>query len=473
MNSDHGMNLVRTVRRLTFVSDLILMVFILFPGQTRAQVAISFSAAGNRAHSASYSMESSLGQTMGGQTVSAHSGAGFGYWRLQAGLRFYYLWTFPVSDGWNMVSVAQTMSDYRTSVLFPQAISRAFSYEGEYNAVDTLVNGRGYWLKFGGNHLIFSKGEMRQSDSIPVNSDWNMIGSVSRPVAVSDIQQDPPGIISSGVFGYDGGYVVDSVIVPGRAYWVRVSRKGTLILNGGPTGREDETIDHEEVARLNELTISALSVGSAKRGQSARLYFGASGENTAPADRFDLPPIPPKGSFDVRFAENKYAAIFPGKLPEEREIPILVSADGGRVTVSWSIRTGSGPTYALVDRQSEGREVTHDIRGTGETILETGSGHSLYLRAVERPAVFGLYQNYPNPFNPSTSIRYDLPRRAVVTLRIYDILGREVAAPVDHAEKDPGQYTVNINAGSWASGVYFYRLEVGTARLVKRMVLVK
>jgi len=77
---------------------------------------------------------------------------------------------------------------------------------------------------------------------------------------------------------------------------------------------------------------------------------------------------------------------------------------------------------------------------------------------------FRLYQNYPNPFNPSTTISFTVPERCNVSLKVYDILGKEVAVLVNE-EKDSGTYNLNFNAenqGSLASGIYLYRLETSS-----------
>jgi hypothetical protein len=91
---------------------------------------------------------------------------------------------------------------------------------------------------------------------------------------------------------------------------------------------------------------------------------------------------------------------------------------------------------------------------------------------VEIPSAFALEQNYPNPFNPTTNIRYSIPSEGFVTLRIYDMLGQEVATLVNHVQS-AGVYTANFNAGSMTSGIYFYSLKVGDNVLVKKMMLIK
>lgn len=85
---------------------------------------------------------------------------------------------------------------------------------------------------------------------------------------------------------------------------------------------------------------------------------------------------------------------------------------------------------------------------------------------------FSLFQNYPNPFNPITVIRYSLPKHSHVTLEIYNILGQKVATLVDGKQK-AGYKTVRWNAGSFSSGIYFYRLQAGDFVETRKMMLLK
>lgn len=88
------------------------------------------------------------------------------------------------------------------------------------------------------------------------------------------------------------------------------------------------------------------------------------------------------------------------------------------------------------------------------------------------PNTFELNQNYPNPFNPSTTIEYTIPENSRVSLKIYDILGKEVATLVDK-EQNSGTYIVIWDAKSFSSGIYFYRITAGSNSDTKRMVLKK
>ncbi len=88
------------------------------------------------------------------------------------------------------------------------------------------------------------------------------------------------------------------------------------------------------------------------------------------------------------------------------------------------------------------------------------------------PDNFNLTQNYPNPFNPTTTIAFSLPIANLVTLKVYNILGQEVATLVNE-EMKAGNYTVNFNATQLASGVYFYKLTAGSFTSVKKMTLMR
>ena len=85
---------------------------------------------------------------------------------------------------------------------------------------------------------------------------------------------------------------------------------------------------------------------------------------------------------------------------------------------------------------------------------------------------FQLYQNYPNPFNPFTKISYQIPQQGFVTIKIFDVLGREVATLVNE-EKPIGKYEVDFSSKGFASGVYIYRMKVNEFIESKKMILLR
>jgi hypothetical protein len=91
----------------------------------------------------------------------------------------------------------------------------------------------------------------------------------------------------------------------------------------------------------------------------------------------------------------------------------------------------------------------------------------------ETPTETKLIQNYPNPFNPSTNIKYQVASSGFVTLKVYNVLGKEVATLVN-TEMNTGTYSINWDAGNLASGVYFYTLENNGVKIdTKKMFLIK
>ena len=88
------------------------------------------------------------------------------------------------------------------------------------------------------------------------------------------------------------------------------------------------------------------------------------------------------------------------------------------------------------------------------------------------PKVFSLSQNYPNPFNPTTQIKYSVPFSGTISLKVYNILGVEVATLFEGV-RQAGNYSVSFNANSFSSGVYFYRLNANGYSETRKLMLLK
>jgi hypothetical protein len=162
-------------------------------------------------------------------------------------------------------------------------------------------------------------------------------------------------------------------------------------------------------------------------------------------------------------------------------------AQGQIVLRAGAFATGGGmlsnTTYAAVGTIGQ----TVIGRSTGATFAASagiwGNG-GVILDVEEHPVAgtsgeFALRQNYPNPFNPTTCIRIAVgaaigqrPTEGRVRLVVYDLLGREVAVLVNE-EKPPGVYDVTWNASGYASGVYIYRMSVGSVTESRKMILMK
>jgi hypothetical protein len=96
----------------------------------------------------------------------------------------------------------------------------------------------------------------------------------------------------------------------------------------------------------------------------------------------------------------------------------------------------------------------------------------IYDRNDFVPSSFTLYQNYPNPFNPSTTISFDLPSNGFVSLKIYDLLGREITTLINQ-ELSSGKHRINFDGKTLTSGVYLYTLQFNGNIQSRKMILIK
>jgi len=150
---------------------------------------------------------------------------------------------------------------------------------------------------------------------------------------------------------------------------------------------------------------------------------------------------------------------------------IYKTTNGG---VNWTadIPAATGGVYALYFQDEQyGWAV-----GSRGSCFRTTTGGSVFVSQVstEVPENFSLKQNYPNPFNPSTKINYELKITNYVSLRVFDLLGKEVASLVNE-KQNAGSYAVDFNSAEFNlnSGIYFYTLNVGDFKETKKMMLVK
>lgn len=142
-------------------------------------------------------------------------------------------------------------------------------------------------------------------------------------------------------------------------------------------------------------------------------------------------------------------------------------------------------TYSIDNSMFYGGFFVGDIKidSHGNKWIATFNGLYIYNEKLTTPVSvskekfnilnsYFLSQNYPNPFNPSTIISYSVPKSSIVTIKVFDILGREVSTLVNEM-KLPGNYKETFNAGKLASGVYFYQLKANGYTLIKKMLLLK
>lgn len=149
---------------------------------------------------------------------------------------------------------------------------------------------------------------------------------------------------------------------------------------------------------------------------------------------------------------------------------VFTSTDGG---INW-ITANQGISYFSI----------HALSVQGNVLFAGAAGSGVWSRPIsellttvekkdaEIPFDFHLEQNYPNPFNPSTIIGYQVPIAGLVTIKVYDVLGNEIAILVDD-EKPAGNFKIEFNGSNLSSGVYFYRIQAGNYTQTKKFILMK
>jgi hypothetical protein len=195
-------------------------------------------------------------------------------------------------------------------------------------------------------------------------------------------------------------------------------------------------------------------------------------------------------------AQNTRHAVEPGSkgntitLEVINELPTPLTDLAVDVTTNpgWVKITGADVASVLAAGSTGEAVIDFDVlssarsRDQGDIIITISSGGSLIAQktiplTVAPPTIYKLSQNYPNPFNPSTTIEYQLPVDGHVSLKVYDLLGREVATLVNE-QQTADYYKIKFDVGDIASGVYFYRLDarpvaggLGFRRVMRMMVL--
>jgi PKD repeat protein len=357
-----------------------------------------------------------------------------------------------VTSGWNIVSVPVRTSDMLYSTLFPGVASPAYAYSNGYVSISMLSNGTGYWMKFNNAANFNFTGYPWTPENMLVSPGWNLIGPFDNNIPISSIMSNPAGIVTSNYFGYNGGYYNPDTLKVGRGYWIRTSTAGYLY-----QGSADNNPNAIATNPLEDFVEVRFTNGD---DNSTALYLGNATELTSD---YSMPPVPPSGIFDVRFATDKFVEEL-GKIHTLK----LNSASGQtRIT----LHNARGLKMKIKDA-IDGTIINKEIEEGTEIIIPANLENLVLETNGIIPKTYELSQNYPNPFNPVTTIKYQIPDDGLVKLIVFDVLGREVKTLVNSVQT-AGVYEVRFDASDVASGVYFYKLLAGKFEDLKKMIILK
>ncbi|MBI5216176.1 MAG: T9SS type A sorting domain-containing protein [Ignavibacteriae bacterium] len=376
---------------------------------------------------------------------------------------------FSVANGWNMVSVPVVPSSFVKSTLFPTATSDAFRFEGGYLATDPLVNGDGYWLKFNGAQSVAIPGVILESQTISLSQDWNLVGSVSGAVTAPGMD----ACILSQFYGFSSGYVPVTFLEPGRAYWVKSAGSCDLVLNSGSAALPKSNAG---IGQLNGF--SKITVRDNSGGQQA-MYLADGNSLKVPVEVFELPPVPPVGAFDARFASNRTVETYSSEAGKVGEYVINIQSTSYPVVLQWNV-AAKGKSV-VISENGEGKNLgTTILNGNGTVRITNPAVSSIKVKVVDDlglPKEFALGQNYPNPFNPVTRFNVAIPQTGDVDISVFDILGRKVSTIIS-GELQAGYKTIewdgrDFGGNASPTGMYFVRMTAGDFSEVQKIMLLK
>ena len=352
--------------------------------------------------------------------------------------------------GWNLVGLPIVSESNIYIDLFPEAIQNTlFSYisGSGYQQVENMDIGTGYWLRMSQDNNTSFTGIPVGELTVSLVEGWNLVSGISYSVTVESIL-DPSGIvIPNTIYGYDIGYFLSESLVPGKAYWLRSSGEGEIIISTSVQGRRtksDHLPDH-----LNSLTLN-----------NKTLYFGE-GVLENHLMSYSLPPKPPLGAFDIRFSGDT-------KLCSTDECVIEAMNYDDQLTLECDIK--GADKWEIIDENGD------VFMCSGPQILKLNGGSGRFIlrnrTSSEIPTEFTLFPAFPNPFNPSTTIGFSLGSSATASLRVYDITGKIVNTLLEH-ELELGHHSVQWNASGFPSGIYFIQFSTDKFIETQKIVLMK
>jgi hypothetical protein len=362
--------------------------------------------------------------------------------------------TIDYQSNWNLVGLPADVEDPYFQTLFPESTpGTLYSFHISYNPATMLEPGKGYWLRFDNAGSSTITGAPINELTISLYESWNLISGISETVSINSVS-DPDGIIVPGtLYGFGINYTPTQELLPGKGYWLKTYEAGEITLTSGALAKTAPR-DFSLKGKANSLTVNGLD-----------LYFGV---EMSASDKlsYSLPPKPPSGAFDVRFKGNTRIMM------DKAEIEVMSPYE--TITISYDVVLDAGDHMSWILISASGEEYTLEV--AGEITVPTEETFTLERKAII-PVAYTLHQNYPNPFNPITSLRYDLPEQAQVTLTIYDLIGRKVTQLVNTTQ-EPGFKSVRWDATDRhgkpvSAGVYLYQIRAGEFVQTRKMVLLK
>lgn len=426
-----------------------------------------------------------------------------------------------VAAGWSLLSVPAKPDNPTAAAVFGDDFSNyllyGYSNSGGYTAADTVKTGRGYWLGVENSGMLDVVGTANVGNvEVGLSSGWNLLASpFVSGFAKSDLYFRKNGSTVTAAAAADSGWIQNvlykyasgayssaDTLKVWSGYWL-----SALMGDIYAVFREDSTLSRPvETIVPAEPSISVddwfVQIKASQNAQEDLLL--AFGAHVNATDGFDAkydyakPPVSPApNAIETYFEQAAWNSLFT-KYGSDIRAKYIFPAAGK----SWSFKVKAKTAGMMtLSWSSINQQIPEEIRGkyffllnsqglvSGLNMLsvpffsfnaEAGVVYTFTINSTLTaigdetglPQEYSLGQNYPNPFNPATMIRYDVKETGHVSLKIYDMIGNEVATLVNET-KQAGRYDVSFDASGLASGVYLYKMQAGSFTMTRKLVLMK
>lgn len=369
------------------------------------------------------------------------------------------------------------------------------AYDGSSNF--NLTPGKGFWVLSSNNISVSRSAANVELESnyvgtgtyeivypISLHNGWNIISNpFNSDISWSSVQSF--NSVNESLHSFNGSFLTNSTFEPYEGYYFYNVNNLTSLQIPYTSSQALTKENHISSSVENLIELSLLK----EEKPISKVSVGLSEESATGYDKHDR--FMPPGDFenirlsinnesierpykflkqDIREKDNNHSFDLIVKNTLEESIKIIANENG----------TIQAEEIYLIDNNY----VFHNLRE--ENIIDINSpnknvilkiliGDEEYIksqRSLLTPKIFSLSQNYPNPFNPETIISFTIPQKELVTLSIYDLLGRKVDILVNE-EKSAGQYELKFNAAKYASGIYVYSISAGEYYEARKMMLLK
>lgn len=391
--------------------------------------------------------------------------------------------TVSVFPSWNMLSLPLDVQNSAVNNIFPN-VNTVWGYnssQGWFNPT-SLQFGTGYWFLFNNSGSIAITGTVKNNITLSLAAGWNLIGNISTTINFNEIVQSPPNSLGNYIWSYDaqqqrwqGPDPATTTIQPGKAYWVYALKACQITMNKSSASLKIDSViayENDNFKKLNALEIRD------QKNRAMTLYFGKYTSDLDSLEQYLLPPRPPRGIFDARFANDRFVSATSNA--NEEHVIHFYSSDYP-VVLKWQLAKTPIQKYKMTDGFNGEVLGAVQLSESGSLTINDPRIETVVIKSVSiepsLPTSYTLEQNYPNPFNPETKIDFALVEQGRMKVVVYNVLGGKVRTLIDQV-MEPGYHSVhwdgrNQNGEMVQSGIYFYKMTTPGFTQIRKMLLIR